>query len=166
MPQAIIFYYMHIELLVRIIRAVISALGIKEPKERVAENERLLPRIFHLVYLQKTEFKDLKFLKQGIENTLKNNGYTDKKFVSIDSLFDLIFQYVNSWYYSMEELVKFIFDNKLQYKYFHGIINTSPIYGELPKEKKEEVIKSVYQKYISLIKNVDRRDSSCSSCSN
>jgi hypothetical protein len=52
--------------------------------------------------------KDLKFLKQGFEDTInKNWGYK----INISEYFDIIFNYVNSWYYDKNELEKFIFDN-------------------------------------------------------
>ena len=57
--------------------------------------------------------KDIKFLKQGIENILKKVNYI--KNIKTDELFDIIFQYVNAWYYNCDELIKFIFDNNIQY---------------------------------------------------
>ena len=60
--------------------------------------------------------KDIKFIKQGIENILKKVNYI--KNIKTDELFDIIFKYVNAWYYNCDELIKFIFDNNIQYILF------------------------------------------------
>ena len=96
--------------------------------------------------------KDIKFLKQGIENTLKKVNYIKK--INTDELFDVIFQYVNAWYYNSEELVKFIFDNNIQYKYFESFLYSSPILNELSYEIKNNYINKVKQKYLIQFKKV------------
>ena len=96
--------------------------------------------------------KDIKFLKQGIENILKKYNFIKK--IKIDDLFDIIFQYVNAWYYNKEELVKFLFDNNIQYKYFKSFIYTSPILTELSSEIKIDLINRVRQKYLIQFKKV------------
>ena len=96
--------------------------------------------------------KDIKFLKQGIENILKKYNFIKK--IKIDDLFDIIFQYVNAWYYNNEELVKFLFDNNIQYKYFKSFIYTSPILTELSSEIKIDLINRVRQKYLFQFKKV------------
>ena len=96
--------------------------------------------------------KDIKFLKQGIENILKKYNLNSK--IKIDELFDIIFQYVNAWYYNNNELIKFIFDNNIQYKYFESFLNTSPIINELSNEIKNDFIYRVKQKYLIHFKKV------------
>ena len=96
--------------------------------------------------------KDIKFLKQGIENILNKYNYIKK--IKTDELFDIIFQYVNAWYYNSDELIKFIFDNNIQYKYFNSFLNTSPIINELSPELKNDFVNKVKQKYLIQFKKV------------
>ena len=96
--------------------------------------------------------KDIKLLKEGIENTLKKYNYN--KNIKINSLFDVIIQYANAWYYTSEELSKFIFNYSIQYKYFDSISNTSPTISELPNDAKNEFVNQVKQKYLSQFKKV------------
>jgi hypothetical protein len=96
--------------------------------------------------------KDIKFLKQGIENTLKKYNYN--KNIPIDDLFDIIFQYVNAWYYNEDELIKFIFDNNINYKNFEGFLSSSFIISKLSPEIKNFFIKKVNQQYLLHFKKV------------
>ena len=96
--------------------------------------------------------KDIKLLKEGIENTLKKYNYI--KNIKTNSLFDILIQYANAWYYNNDELSKFIFNYNIQYKYFEGICNTSPIISGLSSEIKNEFINKVKQNYISQFKKV------------
>ena len=96
--------------------------------------------------------KDIKLLKQGIENTLNKYNYTRK--IKTDELFDIIFQYINAWYYSCDELIKFIFDNNIQYKYFNSFLNTSPVINELSTEARNDLVKKVNQKYLIQFKKI------------
>ena len=96
--------------------------------------------------------KDIKFLKQGIESILKKYNYIKK--INIDELFDIIFQYVNAWYYNNDELIKFIFDNNIQYKYFKSFLYTSPIIKELSLELKNDLINKIRQKYLIQFKKI------------
>lgn len=96
--------------------------------------------------------KDIKFLKQGIENILKKYNYY--KNIKTDELFDIIFQYINAWYYNSEELIKFIFDNNIQYKYFENFLYTSPIINELSPEIKNDFLNKIKQKYLIQFKKV------------
>ena len=96
--------------------------------------------------------KDIKFLKQGIENILKQYNLITK--IKIDELFDIIFQYVNAWYYNNNELITFIFDNNMQYKYFESFLYTSPTINELSNEIKKDFINKVKQKYLIQFKKI------------
>ena len=96
--------------------------------------------------------KDIKFLKQGIENALKKYNL-DKK-MKIYELFDIIFLYINAWYYNSDELTKFIFDNNIQYKHFMSFIYTSPFITSLSQEKKNQYINEIKQKYLLQFKKI------------
>ena len=96
--------------------------------------------------------KDIKFLKQGIEKTLKKYNY-DKR-IKTDELFDIIMQYINAWYYTTDEINKFISDNNLEYKYFESFLHSSPMIINLPQEKKNAFINSIKQKYLLNFKKV------------
>jgi hypothetical protein len=96
--------------------------------------------------------KDIKFLKQGIEDILKKYNYHKK--IKTDELFNIIFQYINAWYYNTEELIKFIFDNNIQYKYFESFLYTSPTIKDLSPEIKNKFINNVKQKYLIQFKKV------------
>ena len=96
--------------------------------------------------------KDIKFLKQGIENILKNVNYI--KNIKTDELFDVIFNYINAWYYNCDELIKFIFENNIQYKYFKSFLNNSPIIKGLNPEIKNNFINNVKQSYLTQFKRV------------
>ena len=96
--------------------------------------------------------KDIKFLKQGIENILKNVNYF--KNIKTAELFDIIFHYINAWYYNCDELIKFIFDNNIQYKYFNSFLYSSPIIKGLTPEIKNNFINKVKQRYLIQFKRV------------
>ena len=96
--------------------------------------------------------KDIKFLKQGIENALKKYNL-DKK-MKINELFDIIFLYINAWYYNSEELTKFIFDNNIQYKHFQSFIYSSPFISSFSQEKKSQYINEIKQKYLMHFKKI------------
>ena len=96
--------------------------------------------------------KDIKFLKQGIENALKKYNL-DKK-VKINELFDLIFLYINAWYYNSDELTKFIFDNNIQYKHFQSFIYSSPLIVSFSQEKKSQFINEIKKKYLLQFKKI------------
>ena len=96
--------------------------------------------------------KDIKFLKQGIENILKNVNYF--KNIKTAELFDIIFHYINAWYYNCDELIKFIFDNNMQYKYFSSFLYSSPIIKELTPEIKNNFINKVKKRYLIHFKRV------------
>ena len=90
--------------------------------------------------------KDIKFLKQGIENILKKYNY-DKN-IKTNELFDVVIQYINAWYYNTDELTKFIFDNHIQYKYFQSFLYSSPLLIHLTQEKKNNFINDMKQRYL------------------
>jgi hypothetical protein len=96
--------------------------------------------------------KDIKFLKQGIENSLKKYNYNKK--IKTNELFDVIVQFINAWYYNTDELTKFIFDNNIQYKYFNSFLNTSPVINELSTEARNDFVKKVNQKYLIQFKKI------------
>ena len=96
--------------------------------------------------------KDIKFLKQGIENALKKYNL-DKK-VKINELFDLIFLYINAWYYNSDELTKFIVDNNIQYKHFQSFIYSSPLIVSFSQEKKNQFINEIKKKYLLQFKKI------------
>ena len=96
--------------------------------------------------------KDIKFLKQGIENSLKKKNF-DKK-IKTNELFDTIIQFINAWYYNDEELIKFIFSNNLQYKYFQSFIYSSPLISNLSQEKKNQFVNNIKQKYLVHFKKI------------
>ena len=96
--------------------------------------------------------KDIKFLKQGIENALKKYNL-DKK-MKINELFDIIFLYINAWYYNSEELTKFIFDNNIQYKHFQSFIYSSPFISSFSQEKRSQYINEIKQKYLMHFKKI------------
>ena len=52
--------------------------------------------------------KDLKFLQQGFEDSINKKW---KYNVKVNEYFEIIFNYVNAWYYDKGELEKFVFDN-------------------------------------------------------
>ena len=96
--------------------------------------------------------KDIKYLKQGIENILKNVNYF--KNIKTAELFDIIFYYINAWYYNCDELIKFIFGNNIQYKYFKSFLYSSPNIKGLTSEIKNNFINKVKQKYLIQFKRV------------
>ena len=96
--------------------------------------------------------KDIKFLKQGIENALKKHNI-DKK-IKINEEFEVIFLYINAWYYNSDELTKFIFEHNVQYKHFQSFIYCSPVLISLSKEKRNEFINQIKQRYLLHFKKI------------
>ena len=99
--------------------------------------------------------KDIKHLKEGIENTLKKYNYY--KNIKTNILFDILIQYANAWYYDKDELIKFISNYNIQYKYFESFMNTSPIINELTYDNKNDLINKVKQNYLNQFKKVISR---------
>ena len=96
--------------------------------------------------------KDIKFLKQGIENALKKHNI-DKK-IKINEEFEVIFLYINAWYYNSDELTKFIFEHNVQYKHFQSFIYCSPVLISLSQEKRNEFINQIKQRYLLHFKKI------------
>ena len=94
--------------------------------------------------------KDIKFLKQGIEDILSKYNY--KKLINTNELFDIILKYINEWYNNCDDLIKFFLDNNIKYKYFQSFLDTSPNIINLSSEKKNEFLNKVKQKYLLHIK--------------
>ena len=96
--------------------------------------------------------KDIKHLKEGIENILKKYNYY--KNIKTNILFDILIQYANAWYYNKDELIKFISNYNIQYKYFESFMNTSPIINELTYDNKNDLINKVKQNYLNQFKKI------------
>ena len=96
--------------------------------------------------------KDIKLLKEGIDNILKK--YELNKKIQNDKDFDLIIQYINSWYYNSEELYQYIFNNNIEFKHFENLYLTSPIINQLAFDEKNNFMKKVKQNYISKLKKI------------
>ena len=96
--------------------------------------------------------KDIKLLKEGIDNILKK--YELNKKIQNDKDFDLIIQYINSWYYNSEELYQYIFNNNIEFKHFENLYLTSPIINQLAFDEKNNFMKKVKQNYISKFKKI------------
>ena len=96
--------------------------------------------------------KDIKLLKEGIDNILKK--YELNKKIQNDKDFDLIIQYINSWYYNSEELYQYIFNNNIEFKHFENLYLTSPIINQLAFDEKNGFMKKVKQNYISKLKKI------------
>ena len=96
--------------------------------------------------------KDIKLLKEGIDNILKK--YELNKKIIVDKIFDSIIQFINSWYYNSDELYQYIFNYNIEYKYFENIFYSSPFISQLSSDVKNEFMKKVKQNYINKLKKV------------
>ena len=96
--------------------------------------------------------KDIKLLKEGIDNILKK--YELNKKIKVDKIFDSIIQFINSWYYNSDELYQYIFNYNIEYKYFENIFYSSPFISQLSSDVKNEFMKKVKQNYINKLKKV------------
>ena len=96
--------------------------------------------------------KDIKLLKEGIDNILKK--YELNKKIKVDKIFDSIIQFINSWYYNSDELYQYIFNYNIEYKYFENIFYSSPFISQLSFDVKNEFMKKVKQNYINKLKKV------------
>ena len=94
--------------------------------------------------------KDIKLLKEGIDNILKKYNYLKK--IKTNFLFDILIQYTNAWYYDSEELAKFVINYNIKYKYFESLVNSSPTINELSYDIKNELINKVKQNFLSKFK--------------
>ena len=96
--------------------------------------------------------KDIKLLKEDFSNALKKFELIKK--IKIENLFDVIIQYINSWYYNCDELYQFIFNYNLEYKYFENIFYSSPIIEQLAFGEKNDFLKKVKQNYVNKFKKI------------
>jgi hypothetical protein len=94
--------------------------------------------------------KDIKLLKEGIDNILKK--YELNKKIIVDKIFDSIIQFINSWYYNSDELYQYIFNYNIEYKYFENIFYSSPIIAQLAFDAKNDFFKKVKQNYLNKFK--------------
>ena len=95
--------------------------------------------------------KDIKHLKEGIETTLQKYNY---KNIKTNTLFDIIIQYANAWYYGKDELETFIFNYSMQYKFFDSLMNSSPTISALSHDIKNELVNKVKEKYLNKFKKI------------
>ena len=96
--------------------------------------------------------KDIKLLKEDFSNALKKFELIKK--IKIENLFDVIIQYINSWYYNCDELYQYIFNYNLEYKYFENIFYSSPIIEQLAFGEKNDFLKKVKQNYVNKFKKI------------
>ena len=96
--------------------------------------------------------KDIKLLKEGIDNILKK--YELNKKIQTNKIFDVIIQYINSWYYNSDELYQYIFSNNIEYRDFENIFNSSPFINQLAFDAKNDFMKKVKQNYFNKLKKI------------
>ena len=96
--------------------------------------------------------KDIKLLKEGIDNILKK--YELNKKIQTNKIFDVIIQYINSWYYNSDELYQYIFNNNIEYRDFENIFYSSPFINQLAFDAKNDFLKKVKQNYFNKLKKI------------
>lgn len=96
--------------------------------------------------------KDIKMLKARIEeNILQINN----KKISYDKYFNKLIFYINSWYYTEEELISFIKEMKLEFQYALIILFSGNNFDALSKKERKEAIERLETVYYNIIENIN-----------
>ena len=91
--------------------------------------------------------KDIKIFKMKLEEKFKDY----KKKIKIDEIFEKISLFLNSWYSNDNELIQYIKETNLDYKYMNAIYFKGEYFEKLNKKEKENFLKKVDGIYMDLI---------------
>ena len=95
--------------------------------------------------------KDIKILKMKLEEKFKFY----KKKINFEENFSQLSLFLNSWYSNQEELIQYIQETKLDYKYMSYILDKGDYFEKLSSKEKENFKKKVDEVYINLLKEIN-----------
>ncbi len=78
-----------------------------------------------------------------------------KKKIQIENHFSQLSLFLNSWYSNQEELIQYIQETKLDYKYMSYILYKGDYFEKLSSKEKENFKKKVDEIYINLLKEIN-----------
>lgn len=97
--------------------------------------------------------KDIKMFKARIEeNILQINN----KKINYDKHFNKLIFYINSWYYSEEELIAFIKEMRLDFQYALIILFSGNNFEALNKKERKEAVERLENVYYDIIENINK----------
>ena len=95
--------------------------------------------------------KDIKIFKMKLEEKFKEY----KKKINIEELFGKISLFLNSWYSNEDELIQYIKETNLDYKYMNAIYLKGDYFEKLNKKEKENFLKKVDGIYMELTQGIN-----------
>ena len=78
-----------------------------------------------------------------------------KKKINIEELFGKISLFLNSWYSNEDELIQYIKETNLDYKYMNAIYLKGDYFEKLNKKEKENFLKKVDRIYMELTQGIN-----------
>ena len=97
--------------------------------------------------------KDIKLFKQKLEENFKEN----KKKIHLEDSFNKLILYVNSWYNRENELIAYVKETKIDYKYVLAILYYGDYFGKMTKMQRSDFVvklEEVYYQIVTEINNV------------
>ena len=95
--------------------------------------------------------KDIKILKMQLEDKFKEY----KKKIQIENHFSQLSLFLNSWYSKEDDLIQYIKESKLDYKYMTAILYKGEYFEKLGNKEKEIFKKKVDELYMELLVEIN-----------
>ena len=95
--------------------------------------------------------KDIKILKMQLEDKFKKY----KKKINIDNNFSQLSLFLNSWYSNEDDLIQYIKETKLDYKYMTAILYKGEYFEKLGSKEKEIFKKKVDDLYMDILVEIN-----------
>ena len=95
--------------------------------------------------------KDIKILKMQLEDKFKEY----KKKIQIENYFSQLSLFLNSWYSKEDDLIQYIKESKLDYKYMTAILYKGEYFEKLGNKEKEIFKKKVDELYMELLVEIN-----------
>ena len=127
----------------------------KKPKRK--SNKNVIPKIEtwsdigrNLFYDEMNTFKNILNIKLKEKNLDANT----------DKFFDKLFKYVKSWFFNEEQIIKYINEDKIEFKYIKSIIENGKEFKDKNIEDKKKFLIKIEEMYYGLISDLNLKLSS------
>lgn len=95
--------------------------------------------------------KDIKFFKQKLEGHFKDNN----KKIHLENTFNRLILYVNSWYNKEEELIQYVKETKIDYKYILSIIYYGDYFSKITKTQRNDFTIKIEEVYYEILTQIN-----------
>lgn len=95
--------------------------------------------------------KDIKFFKQKLEEYFKDN----KKKIHLENTFNRLILYVNSWYNKEDDLIQYIKETKIDYKYILSILYYGDYFSKITKTQRIDFTIKIEEVYYEIVAQIN-----------